>query len=56
MHAMRDSTLEKAGRKVQTEGKDGTASRGGEKKRLQSLIRERGGSESVEGNAQYEIF
>jgi len=54
--AMRDSALERADRDVKTEGKQGTESRGSEKKRLQSLIREGGGSESVEGNAYYTIF
>lgn len=54
--AMTDSALERAGRTVKTEGKEGTASRGGEKKRLQSLVRERVvESESIEGNAQHTI-
>lgn len=32
MPAMRDSALERAGRNVKTEGREGTAPRGGEKK------------------------
>lgn len=54
--ATRDRALERTGMNVETEGKEGTASRGGEKKRQQSLIRERVKKESMEGNAQYTMF